>query len=62
MITVKVALTDGDYFYTKMNATEQEARDYYPVGSWLNIGDGPRDLMKQVESVEIITPSGPERG
>jgi hypothetical protein len=54
MIKVKVTFSDGDIITTRMNATEQEAREYYPIGSWINVGDGPRDLMKQVKSIEIV--------
>ena len=54
VIKVKVTYTDDDFIITRMNATETEAREYYKVGSWLNVGDGPRDLYKQVKSVDIV--------
>lgn len=57
MITVKVTYTDGDYTVTRINATLDESRNYYGIGSWINVGDGPRDLFKQVEFVEQIFPA-----
>jgi hypothetical protein len=54
MIKVKVKYHDDDYMTTRINATEAEAREYYKVGEWYNIGDGPRDLYKQVKSVDLI--------
>ena len=54
MLTVKVVYEDGDYMITRINATEQEARDYYRVGSVVNVGDGPRDYYTRIASVEVL--------
>lgn len=54
MITVKVTYNDGDYIISRINATLEEARKYYGIGKWHNVGDGPRDCYKRCESVELV--------
>lgn len=53
MLLVKVLLSDGDSFETGINATPAEAKKYYQIGSWLNVGIGPNDNMSQIKAVEI---------
>ena len=53
MITVKVTLENGNYFYTGINATLEEAVRYYERASPLNMGvEG--DDMQEVTSVEEV--------
>lgn len=53
MLLVKVILSDGDSFETGINATPDEAKKYYQIGSRINVGIGPNDNMKQIKAVEI---------
>jgi ribosomal protein L21E len=52
MLTVKVNFADGDYIITRINATEQEARDYYE-GNIFNIGS-VNDNMQRCTNIEIL--------
>lgn len=52
MITVKVNYANGDYCYTRINATEEEARKYY-VGHYFNLG-AVRDNLQICTSIEIM--------
>ena len=52
---VKVTFDDGDYLKTRINGkTEDDVRDYYSVGSTLNVGSGPNDNIKTITKVEIL--------
>lgn len=52
MITVKVTFADGDSIISRMNATEQEARNYY-VGKKFNIGS-VTDNMQTCVNLEVL--------
>ena len=51
MIKIKVFLTDGDYFITRINTTLEKAKEYYKPGTVLSIGTGPNDNLKTVEKI-----------
>jgi hypothetical protein len=53
MIDIKVNFADGDYFYTGINATPDEARAYY-VGKVFNVGLGPDDNLQRCTDIEIL--------
>ena len=54
MISVRVYWSNGDQMTTRINATLEEATDYY-VGRPFNIGDGAGgDLMVRGLRVELI--------
>ncbi len=53
MIEVKLNYESGDYKYTHINATSEEARAYY-VGEVFNVGLGPNDNMQRCTSIEIL--------
>lgn len=51
-MTVKVNYANGDYEYTRINATPDEARAYY-VGKTFNIGSTADNLQK-CTSIEVV--------
>jgi len=53
MITVKVSFSNGDHFITRINATFEEAKDYYE-GQIFNVGLGPNDNMQRCTGVELL--------
>lgn len=54
MITVRVYWSNGDKLTTRINATLEEARDYY-IGRPFNIGDGSGgDLVVRALRVELV--------
>jgi hypothetical protein len=52
MLTVKINYANGDYEYTRINATPAEARAYY-VGKKFNIGS-TADNMQRCTDIEIL--------
>lgn len=52
MIEIKVILSDGNSFITKINATPEEAKKLY-IGHYFNMGTFDDDMTKAV-AVEII--------
>ena len=52
MLTVKVNFADGDYFCTNINATEEEAKNYY-VGKVFNIGS-VNDNLQECINIEVL--------
>jgi len=55
MNSFKVTFSDGNTIQTGMNATLEEAEEYY-VGTWFNFGDTeeqPKDKMVQAVKVEV---------
>ena len=56
MNAYKITFNDGDHLITSMNATLEEAKEYY-IGQSLNFGDNdthPKDLMKVAVKVEEL--------
>ena len=55
---VKVTYSDGHIIHTSMAAhlTDKEIYDYFCIGQWINVGNGPNDNMQQVTKCEIIPP------
>lgn len=54
---VVVHLADGDAITTRIHGTEQDIRDYYRIGSCLNMGaDG--DRLVEIVAVDIVDVSG----
>lgn len=51
---IKVNFVGGNYIETSFNGTDAEIREYYRVGSRMNVGRGPDDYFETVESVEIF--------
>lgn len=54
MITIKCKYENGQSFTTRLNATIEEARDYY-VGNVFNIGQVNDNMQKCVSVEEIVT-------
>lgn len=52
MMTVKINYQNGDFEYTRINATPDEARAYY-VGKVFNIGS-VSDNLQRCTSIEIM--------
>lgn len=52
MITVKVTFEDGDYLVTGINASLEEAKNYY-VGQYFNLGR-IEDRMVKAIAVELV--------
>lgn len=52
MITVKVTFANGNYLITNINATPDEAREYY-LGQEFNIGEGGEDNLQPAVNVEV---------
>jgi hypothetical protein len=52
-IAVKVFTTGGDSWVTEINATPEEAKQYF-VGNRFNIGRGERDRMVTVKRIEVL--------
>lgn len=52
---VKVTYSNGDETTTSVNpsVSDEDIRNYFKVGSQVNVGLGPDDNMKTIESVEI---------
>lgn len=48
----KITLENGDYFVTRMNASFEEAREYF-LGKVLNVGTVDDDLQKCVKVEEL---------
>jgi len=53
MITVKCTTELGSSWITGINATSEEAREYF-LGKWFNVGRGENDCMELVTAVEEI--------
>ena len=56
MIDLKVIMENGDYFYTKINCPEEEARQYY-VGNLFNFCDNlyhKKDKMVKCVDIEVM--------
>ena len=49
---IKVIFEDGDYFFTKINDSEEEIKEYY-IGKIFNIGT-LTDNMKRCVDVEFL--------
>lgn len=59
MRSIKVTKTDGDYFSTNINGTNEEILRYY-LGQWTNTGDTeehPGDRMVFFDSVQFLDES-----
>jgi hypothetical protein len=51
---VRVRFTNNGWMYNQFEGTEKEAREYYRVGSWFDIGDSGEPNMREVASVELM--------
>lgn len=61
MKTIKITYSDGDYTITDINGTEDEIRNYFPIGQ-VNVygfddGTGWKELTRKITNVEFIGPS-----
>ncbi|WP_368273957.1 hypothetical protein [Intestinimonas butyriciproducens] len=54
---VAVHLADGDTITTRIHGTEQDIRDYYRIGSCLNMG-AAGDRLVEIVAVDIEDVSG----
>lgn len=54
---VRVTLADGNTITTRINGTDEDIRQYYRVGSFLNVGTVYDDMVKIV-AVDILTDAG----
>ena len=54
---VVVHLADGDAITTRIHGTEQDIRDYYRIGSCLNMG-AAGDRLVEIVAVDIEDVSG----
>lgn len=54
---VVVHLADGDAITTRIHGTEQDIRDYYRIGSCLNMG-AAGDRLVEIFAVDIVDVSG----
>lgn len=54
---VVVHLADGDAITTRIHGTEQDIRDYYRIGSCLNMG-AAGDRLVEIVVVDIVDVSG----
>lgn len=54
---VVVHLADGDAITTRIHGTEQDIRDYYRIGSCLNMG-AAGDRLEEIVAVDIVDVSG----
>ena len=54
---VAVHLADGDTITTRIHGTEQDIRDYYRIGSCLNMG-AAGDRLVEIVAVDIVDVSG----
>lgn len=54
---VVVHLADGDTITTRIHGTEQDIRDYYRIGSCLNMG-AAGDRLVEIVAVDIVDVSG----
>ena len=54
---VVVHLADGDAITTRIHGTEQNIRDYYRIGSCLNMG-AAGDRLVEIVAVDIVDVSG----
>lgn len=54
---VRVTLADGNTITTRINGTDEEIRQYYRVGSLLNVGTVYDDMVKIV-AVDILADAG----
>ena len=45
--TIKVIFENGDYFYTKINGTQEEIEKYY-LGKYFNVGTVNDNIQKCV--------------
>lgn len=54
---VVVHLADGDAITTRIHGTEQDIRDYYRIGSCLNMGT-VGDRLVEIVAVDIVDVSG----
>jgi hypothetical protein len=56
MITVKCTYSNGDTIITRINASLEEAKDYF-LHRWFNIGNGEQDNLQQCTEVDLHLPS-----
>ncbi len=54
---VVVHMADGDAITTRIYGTEQDIRDYYRIGSCLNMG-AAGDRLVEIVAVDIVDVSG----
>ena len=54
---VAVHLADGDTITTRIHGTEKDIRDYYRIGSCLNMG-AAGDRLVEIVAVDIVDVSG----
>ena len=54
---VVVHLADGNAITTRIHGTEQDIRDYYRIGSCLNMG-AAGDRLVEIVAVDIVDVSG----
>lgn len=54
---VVVHMADGDAITTRIHGTEQDIRDYYRIGSCLNMG-AAGDRLVEIVAVDIVDVSG----
>ena len=52
MNTYKVTFSNGDYLYTQLNASLEEAKAYY-LGNIFNLGTEADNLQKCVDMEEV---------
>lgn len=52
--SVKVTFKSGDSFVTTINGTKKEVREYYRIGSKMNVGLGPDDNIDTIIGVKFV--------
>ena len=52
MLNIKIIFEDGDYEFTKINATIEEARKYY-IGQRFNVGITTDKIKKCIDVQEL---------
>lgn len=53
MMNAKIYLASGNHFTTRINASEQFIREYYPIGGSINVGIGPNDNHDIIIKVDV---------
>lgn len=54
-MTVKVLYASGDSTTTRFNGTIADARQYFRIGTSVNVGIGPEDNMQTIIAVWEVT-------
>lgn len=54
----KVTAECGYTWSTDINGTDQEIRDYFRIGSFINVGSGENDKMVKIAKVQISPDKG----